>query len=87
VGNEEREEFIFTFRSAHDAIMGERLLLDSGVDVRVMPLPRVLGKSCGIALRVSGEDTEKALSLLGENFLGLYKRSGRDAGEYIPWNP
>jgi hypothetical protein len=81
--NEEPEELICTFNSVHDAIMGERKLLDAGIDVRVMPMPRQLGPACGIALRICPGDLEKARCL--QNIEGIFRRSGE--GSFVPWNP
>jgi hypothetical protein len=81
-----RGELIFTFHDTHEAIMGERRLLDAGLDARVMPVPSALGKACGIALRVPEAEAERALSVLGENYLGVFCRSG-EAGEFVPWKP
>ena len=78
-------ELIITFRGSHDAIMGERILLDSGIDVRVMPMPVQLGPACGIALRISPADIEKAGPLLGETIDGVYCRGGEANGEFVPW--
>jgi hypothetical protein len=77
-------ELIFTFHDTHEAIMGERKLLDSGLEVRVMPVPRALGKACGIALRAPEAEAEKALRVLGENYLGVFCPSG-ETGEFVPW--
>jgi hypothetical protein len=92
--SEEPEEIVFTFHSTHDAIMGERELLDSGIDVRVMPNPRQMGPACGIALRVNPEDFERARELLGQRVAGIFHRvlkSANDTGgiekDFVPWNP
>jgi hypothetical protein len=77
-------EIIVVLRGTREAIMGERKLLDAGIDVRVMPMPRQLGPGCGMALRISPDDFEKAGALLGETVRGLYCRAG---GEFVPWNP
>ncbi|MDR1587846.1 MAG: DUF3343 domain-containing protein [Treponema sp.] len=77
-------EIIIVLRSTHEAIMGERKLLDAGIDVRVMPMPRQLGPGCGMALRISPDDFKKAGMLLGETTRGLYCRDGE---EFVPWNP
>jgi hypothetical protein len=79
-------ELIFTFHNTHEAIMGERRLLDSGLEAKVMPVPRALGKSCGIALRVPKAEADKALGILGEDYLGVFCRAG-ETGEFVPWNP
>jgi hypothetical protein len=70
-----RTDLIITFRNSHDAIMAERRLLDCGLDVRVMPLPRQLGSSCGIALRVNIEDIAETIKLLGETINGIYSKN------------
>ena len=79
-------ELIITFRNTHEAIMGERTLLDSGVDVRVMPMPAQLGPACGIALRIAPADLEKTGGLLGETISGIYCCVG-ETGDFAPWNP
>jgi hypothetical protein len=78
-------ELIFTFHDTREAIMGERRLLDSGLEARVMPVPRALGKACGIALRVPEAEADKALGILGENYLGVFCRAG-ETGEFVPWS-
>jgi hypothetical protein len=78
-------ELIVIFHNTHEAIMGERRLLDSGLEARVMPVPAALGKSCGIALRIAEAEADKALCVLGENYLGVFCRAG-EAGEFVPWN-
>jgi hypothetical protein len=86
MGNNEGE-FIFIFHSAHDAIMGERTLLVSGLDVRVMPVPSYIGKTCGIALRIGSEELAKAQGLLDKSVKGIYRRSPESAERFVPWNP
>jgi hypothetical protein len=89
MNREGAEEFVFIFHSAHDAIMGERALLTSGIAVRVMPVPNCLGPACGIALRVNPEDAENAETLLGQNIKGIYRHffAGSNTGRFVPWSP
>ena len=79
-------ELIITFHNTHEAIMAEMVLLDSGIDVRVMPMPAQLGPACGIALRIAPADLERAGGLLGETIGGIYCRAG-ETGDFAPWNP
>ncbi|GHV96592.1 hypothetical protein AGMMS50293_29120 [Spirochaetia bacterium] len=95
MGDTSRAELIITFPNTHDAIMGERILLDSGLDVRVMPMPIQLGPACGIALRIDPADLEMAKSLLGETIGGIYFRADQSSPSatnknretFVPWNP
>jgi hypothetical protein len=80
-------ECIITFANTKDAIMGERLLLDSGIDTRVMPMPARLGPACGMALRVDRADMPRAQSLLGDAIAAIYRRPDDIDGAFIPWTP
>jgi hypothetical protein len=79
-------EIIITFRNTHDAIMGERKLLDAGIDVRIMSMPSRLGPACGICLRVNPGDIEKARMLLGGSILGMYRAEDERGRTFVPWN-
>jgi hypothetical protein len=86
------EELILSFHNTHEAIMGERKLLDSGVPVMVMPTPKPIGPACGMCLRVPPGDIEKARGLLGETIAGVYRRAGEmqtgvRGKDFVPWNP
>lgn len=59
------EYYLFTFESTHGAISTEKLLKPFGV--RVMPVPRAISTSCGIAVRVEPERLEEALSTFRED--------------------
>ena len=75
-------EAIFAFRNTRDVIMAERTLLDSGVEVRVMPTPRIIGPACGMVLRINSDDVEKVITMLGESVSGIYRREGE---RIVPW--
>ncbi|GHT52278.1 hypothetical protein FACS1894106_0680 [Spirochaetia bacterium] len=79
-------ELIIALHNTHEAIMGERKLLDSGVAVMVMPTPRPIGPACGMCLRVAQEDIEKVQGLLGETIAGIFQRADETGKEFIPWN-
>jgi hypothetical protein len=83
-------EFIFTFATTRDAIAGEKKLLAGGIRPAVMPLPDQLGAGCGICLRVSPAEREKARTALGAAIQGIYAVSGAGRpGKKIfrLWNP
>jgi hypothetical protein len=79
-------EFIFSFHTTREAILGERRLLDAGLPVTVMPTPPPIGPACGISLRVRGGDLERARMLLGAAYRSIFRRAGT-AGSFIRWNP
>jgi len=43
---------LISFGSTSHAIRGERVLLDDGIKVVVMPLPSKIRAGCGIALKI-----------------------------------
>lgn len=61
---EYRVYVIFGFVSTHDALAAESLLKDMGIDVVPVPAPKSLGQLCGIALRVSPAEGDRAAELL-----------------------
>lgn len=63
-------EAVFTFRSTHESLAGERALIDGGLKVRVMGLPSSLGAGCGLCLRIDQSDLETAARLLAVAGLG-----------------
>jgi hypothetical protein len=85
------EELILAFHNTHEAIMGERKLLDSGIAVQVMPMPKPIGPTCGMCLRIQADAIEKSRVLLGETIAGIYRRTGETRTEvrgkdFVPWN-
>jgi hypothetical protein len=84
-------EFIFTFASTGDAIAGEKKLIARGIQPAVMPLPDLLGPGCGICLRVSPAEFERARNALEPGFRGIYT-AGPAAGSsrekvFRSWKP
>ncbi len=63
--SEERAPFaVFGFAGTHDALQAEDVLLAGGVEVVLIPTPRVLGSLCGFAVRVPAAEREGALEAL-----------------------
>ncbi|MBA4370828.1 MAG: hypothetical protein C0418_04540 [Coriobacteriaceae bacterium] len=61
-----REFVVYGFETTHAALDAEDLLKAGGVSVVPIPAPRALGVSCGIAMRVSPEETAAAERILTE---------------------
>jgi hypothetical protein len=80
------EELIIAFHNTHEAIMGERKLLDGGIPVQVMPMPKPIGPGCGMCLRVPPDAIEKARFLLGETIANIYQRAGESGKDFVPWH-
>ena len=66
------EEFnVISFESTHMAIKSEKLLLDEKLEVRIIPVPREITASCGLALKISKDDYVKGLEVLKCNKIEL----------------
>jgi hypothetical protein len=57
---------VFGFETTHDAVRAERVLLERGVSVRLIPTPRALGALCGLAARVPLGDAARTREALAE---------------------
>ena len=51
---------LITFYSTHHVLKGEKVLLENGIDVSVIPMPREFSSNCGIALSLAWEDSKAA---------------------------
>lgn len=59
-----RDFDVLGFESTHDALAAEAALRRAGIDVVAIPSPRVLGSTCGIAMRLEQAEAEAALAAL-----------------------
>ena len=67
--------YVITFASTHDALEGEKRLLQAGEDPMIIPTPRSISAHCGLAIKIhyfSKEEAVKNLSNLGVNIENLY---------------
>jgi len=55
---------LFTFNSTHQALLTEKNLKELGYPVRLIPVPRSISASCGLAARVNLEDLEAVLDII-----------------------
>ena len=65
-------ETVFAFAAASHAIYAEQVLLKSGYDVRIMPLPALIRAGCGLCLRLPAAKTEAAENLLKKHSITGY---------------
>jgi len=56
--------FVITFHSVHDALTGEKVIRRLNVPVQLIPVPRDISSSCGIAARVNCEDRSALEAIL-----------------------
>lgn len=61
---------VLVYSTSH-AVRGERLLMQEGIDVKLIPVPRQFSSDCGVCLRVREEDRGYALQVLTEGGVGV----------------
>ena len=52
---------LFTFNSTHQAMLMEKVVKENGYGIRLIPIPRNLSASCGLAARVAVDDFEAVM--------------------------
>lgn len=60
---------VFTFYSTHLALEFERKLKAAALEVKIIPVPRQISSSCGLAGRIVEKDLSAAKSICSENDL------------------
>ena len=71
---------VLTFESTHAAMTAQKLLKDH-LHFIVIPVPRQLSASCGLALRLSADDKDRALALTAEGGLDDRSMQVHDLGD------
>ena len=61
--------FIITFPSVHYALKSEAILKQIHTNVRLVPVPREISSSCGVAAKVFESDLEIVTSNMRNNHL------------------
>lgn len=66
------EEYYFvTFKSTHDALIFDKEVAQEGYKTIIMPVPRNIGSSCGLAVRFSVEERGEIENLVKEKELKI----------------
>ncbi len=58
---------VATFDTTHMAILFEKTCRSAGLEVKIIPVPRHLSASCGLACRFECEQSEKVRSIASGN--------------------
>jgi hypothetical protein len=54
---------VATFHSVSQALRFEKLLQEQGLEVKMIPVPRIVSASCGIAARFADEELPRVTAL------------------------
>lgn len=68
-----KNEIIATFDSTHYALRFEKTLKQNEIRIVVMPVPREISASCGLAVKFGHQDLEKIKALAQENEIQVKK--------------
>lgn len=61
------EDFcIIAFDSTHHAIASEKILLENGLQIRIIPVPREVTANCGLSIRFNIEDFDAVRALTSQ---------------------
>lgn len=70
---------VVTFPSTHEALKFEKVFRGSGLAFQLIPVPRVISSSCGLAARVEEKD--------GRELVGELDRAGIEFEEVYRLSP
>jgi len=75
-------EYVLTFDNTNMAVKAEKVLLQAGLKISVMPIVPQISVGCGIALRVKQDELERCCEVLAENKVDVFCVYERKAGEH-----
>lgn len=73
---------VLIFHSIHRVMRAEKVLKQSGLDVRLMPVPRQLSSDCGLSLAFSFADREQVEAALQEAGCSPEELHKLEGGDY-----
>jgi hypothetical protein len=62
---------VVLFHSTAHAIRAEKVLIEAGFEIKMIPTPRQLSSDCGMALRFDRADEEQVAAVLVESRVPL----------------
>lgn len=70
------EYYIIVYKNTHDAMDGEKKLIDNKFKFRIMPTPTSITQSCGICARFEDKESiDKIISKEIVNYKNIYCKS------------
>jgi len=71
----DENQYIITFNSTHHALAFEKEAKDNNMKITILPVPRNIAASCGLAIMFDKGDLENIKTLIKEkslNYSGIY---------------
>ena len=62
---------IITFFTVHQALRAEKVLMEAGFAISMIPVPREISSDCGVALAFECEEEEKVKKILESNLVKI----------------
>ena len=60
------DQSVVLFHSTAHALRAEKVLIQAGFKIKMIPTPRQLSSDCGVCVRVNRGEKEQAVSILSE---------------------
>ncbi|MGM0379952.1 MAG: DUF3343 domain-containing protein [Bacillota bacterium] len=61
-----KKKSVMTFHSTHDALSFESLLKNNNLEIKIIPVPREISASCGLAARFNYEKLEEVMEMISD---------------------
>jgi len=68
---QEERRCIISFFTVHQALRAEKVLMESGFKISMIPVPRQISSDCGVALKFECEEEEKVKKVLDNNMVKI----------------
>lgn len=71
----DENQYIITFNSTHHALAFEKAASDNNMKITILPVPRNIAASCGLAIMFDEVDFENITTLIKDknlNYAGIY---------------
>lgn len=66
-------KLLMTFKSTHSALRFEKVIKDNNLYTRMVPVPRQISTSCGIAGKIEEEEMKEIIDICREHKLDFDK--------------